>query len=187
MKPFTEHLRYDYPLTPDSLVLDVGAYDGKWTKEIATRYKCRVIAFEPVQEQFVNCVCENLGNEKVVVINSALHATGSFIPIGVSNNSSGMYSPSQTRTLVSVVRILPLMEIVGFVDLIKLNVEGMEYDLLEALIHSGKHRRIGNIQCQFHDNAPGAISRYDQICAALGESHEPEWDSGFIWQNWKLK
>ena len=45
---FKEKLRYKYPLTKDSVVLDVGGYKGTFAAEIVRRYGCHVYVFEPV-------------------------------------------------------------------------------------------------------------------------------------------
>jgi hypothetical protein len=44
-----EELRYAYPLTDDSLVIDLGGYKGQWASDIYARYNCRVFIFEPVK------------------------------------------------------------------------------------------------------------------------------------------
>src|SRR5712692_6686903 len=45
-----ERLRYDYPLSETSIVLDVGGYLGDRAARIASRYGCSVYVFEPSQE-----------------------------------------------------------------------------------------------------------------------------------------
>ena len=50
-------LRLNYPLFENSVVLDVGAYKGDWSWQIANKYNCHIYAFEPVPEfhsQIVN-------------------------------------------------------------------------------------------------------------------------------------
>lgn len=42
-----EHLRYEYDLKPDDVVIDLGAYRGEWANEIRARYGCQVLAVEP--------------------------------------------------------------------------------------------------------------------------------------------
>jgi hypothetical protein len=49
MKDFQESDRYDYPLTPDSFVIDAGGYEGNWAAEINHKYRAHVLVFEPVQ------------------------------------------------------------------------------------------------------------------------------------------
>lgn len=187
MKPFHEHLRFDYDLTPDSLVIDLGGYDGTWSRNIASLYQCRVICFEPVKEQFIQAQCNALGYPSICVINAAVSVGGSVTTIGISNNSSGVFSPSEERREVSVVKIIPLISVVGRVALMKLNIEGNEYDILEAILSAGKQSQIDNFQIQFHQNAPDWEARYKKIQEQLSKTHEQEWSSVFTWENWRLK
>lgn len=186
MKHFREELRYVYPITPQGLVVDVGAYHGQWCKEMARTYGCRVIAFEPVWRHFTETVCNTM-EEQVCVINAAVDAAGSETEIGVSNDSSGQFSPSAIRQKASVVRVVPLIRALGVVDVLKLNCEGGELAILDILINSGLIANIKNVQAQFHMSVPGAMESYNRITAGMERTHEAEWDSAPVWQNWKLR
>ena len=43
-------LRLNYPLSTDSLVLDLGGFQGQWTSDLFAKYRCKIIIFEPVAE-----------------------------------------------------------------------------------------------------------------------------------------
>ncbi len=38
----------DYPLTENSIVLELGGYEGLWTENIVRRYNCRVVALNHI-------------------------------------------------------------------------------------------------------------------------------------------
>src|SRR6266576_2472236 len=40
--------RTNYPLNSNSIVFDVGSFDGKWAYQIYDEYFCKIYAFEPV-------------------------------------------------------------------------------------------------------------------------------------------
>jgi hypothetical protein len=62
--------RYDYPLTKNSFVIDLGGYEGQWTSEIHSKYGCRVVVFEPVRK-FAQALSERFeANEDIEVSNS---------------------------------------------------------------------------------------------------------------------
>ena len=42
--------RFDYDLTPESVVLDVGGYEGQWASDLYARQRCQIRIFEPVRE-----------------------------------------------------------------------------------------------------------------------------------------
>jgi hypothetical protein len=69
-------------------------------------------------------------------------------------------------------------------DLVKLNIEGAEFGVLERMIATSMIARIKNIQCQWHDCAPDAQRRYDWLQAELAKTHELTFDAQWIWQSW---
>ncbi|HEY8723841.1 MAG TPA: FkbM family methyltransferase [Gaiellaceae bacterium] len=73
------------------------------------------------------------------------------------------------------------------VDLLKVNIEGGEYELLERMIQSGSVRAIKDIQVQFHDFVPNAALRMRRIQKALTETHELTYEFPFVWENWHRK
>ena len=52
--------------------MDVGAYNGVWTREMARKYGCTVLAFEPVQQLFLDAGITCMESERVIVINAGL-------------------------------------------------------------------------------------------------------------------
>lgn len=186
MKQFYEKLRYEYSLNSDSLVLDVGAYELEFSLEMAKRYDCRIIAFEPIDRYFRNCVCSAMAYPKICVINSALSDVGAEDIFGISNNSSGKYSQQTEEQRVSVVKILPLLNVLGTIDVFKCNSEGAEYDLLKIMLDAEKVGHIKNLQIQFHRIGDWE-AKYKAIDERLSVTHEPEWNSAPDWQNYKLR
>ena len=103
--------------------------------------------------------------------------------------------PVQLSKTVLPITILPAVRAADFIagqsisriDLMKINIEGGEYDLLEHLIDSGVIGAIADVQVQFHDFVPHAEKRMEEIQRRLSETHELTWQYKFIWENWKLK
>lgn len=73
------------------------------------------------------------------------------------------------------------------IDLIKINIEGAEYDLLDSIIEEGLQTRISNIQVQFHDVVSDAEKRMKGIQKMLEETHEVTWQYPFVWENWRIR
>ena len=72
------------------------------------------------------------------------------------------------------------------IDLMKINIEGGEYDLLDHLIESGFVKNIKNIQVQFHDFVPRAMERMKKIQRELQKTHHLTYQYLFVFENWKL-
>ena len=73
------------------------------------------------------------------------------------------------------------------IDLIKINIEGSEYDLLEFIIKNDLTGQIENIQVQFHNFVENAEARMKQIQNDLANTHTLTYQYNFVWENWKLK
>ena len=71
------------------------------------------------------------------------------------------------------------------VDLMKINIEGGEYDVLERMIETGLVQDVRNIQVQFHDFVPQAKSRMNEIQDKLKSTHFLTYQYEFVWENWE--
>jgi len=194
MKAFSEELRYEYNLTPDSVVIDAGGYEGNWFSRIWSKYQCNIHVFEPLYEHWLKCsmaafTVNPVAPEynKIKVYRSALGAASEVFEFGVSNDSSGFMSQAEKKEAVKVTSSCAVVGNLGSVDLLKLNVEGMEYQILNSLIECDRIKQVKNIQVQFHYNFREARQEHADLREKLLITHEPEWDSEPTWQNWKLK
>lgn len=194
MKAFNEHLRYEYDLNPDSVVIDAGGYEGNWFSQIWNKYQCNIHVFEPLYEHWLKCslAAFNINpkppeENKIKVRRSALGSRLGNAFFGVSNDSSGNYSKSEKVERVLVESACEVVGILDSVDLLKLNVEGMEMVILESLIDCGHIKAIKNIQVQFHYNFPTARAEHAALREKLLLTHDAEWDSEPTWQNFKLR
>ena len=185
-----EHLRYEYPLTKDSIVMDVGLFDGVFAKETVRRYGCHVHAFEPVTAFFEKTGMALANESGLRMFNYGLGASNRTAEISIDGDSSsivpGRGIKSEWVRIRSVIAVMDELQLVG-VDLLKLNVEGAEYEILDCLIDSGYISRFSNIQVQFHTFVPDAEARRNRIRERLAETHECMWEYFFVWESWKRK
>ena len=86
------------------------------------------------------------------------------------------------RSIDNVLADLDLEQI----DLIKINIEGGEYELLPAILKSGFIDRIKYIQVQFHNFITGADNKREQIRHELEKTHSEMWNYDFVWESWEL-
>jgi hypothetical protein len=71
---------------------------------------------------------------------------------------------------------------------LKINIEGAEYVLLQYIISKGLHKNIRNLQVQFHlIEGQNCEELYSLIASALSETHELTWRYPFVWENWRRK
>src|SRR5678809_191024 len=123
-----EHLRYEYDLKPTDYCIDIGSYRREWADEIVKRYGCKVECFDALD-------------------NRAAWVKDGVINIGGYFYYSSMYDEREQKE----VRCYDIASFLNKeVAVMKINIEGGEYELLEYIIEQGLHKMIKNIQVQFH-------------------------------------
>ena len=76
---------------------------------------------------------------------------------------------------------------IEFIDLMKINIEGGEYDVLNDLIQSNTIKKIKNIQVQFHKFVNKSKTKRKKIIKKLKLTHHRTYCYYFVWENWRLK
>jgi FkbM family methyltransferase len=183
-------MRLDYDLDESSLVFDLGGYEGQWASDIFSRYQCPIWIFEPVPEYAANIRSRFRLNDKVKVFEFGLSDADKSMPLAISADSSSVFKLDGARTidvqLVDVKRFISDHS-VDRIGLMKVNIEGGEYDLLDRLLSTGLTGRIRDIQVQFHDFVPSALERVRAIQRALERTHALTYCYPFVWENWTAK
>lgn len=182
-------LRVNYDLNKNSVVFDVGGYEGDWANDIFEKYACNIHIFEPVPVFAENIKKRFAGNNKIIVHQFGLSKENSEQKMSLDENSSSLYKQTGNEIEIKLVKAdeFFLKNNIGAVDLMKINIEGGEYDLLEGLIESGLVKKIKNIQVQFHDFVPNAKQRMKRIQKLLNDTHKITYQFKFVWENWQLK
>jgi len=181
-------LLHDAQLDAGSVVLDVGAYDGEWARRMLDRYPCRVEAFEPDPTSFPRLL-QRLGNEpRFRASQVALGREDTTATIALDLMGSSLYAPRGVfgSAPVEVRDVAAILDELGVdnVDLMKVNIEGGEYDLFERLIETGWVDKIDQILVQFHEWRPSAHARRRRIRRSLSRTHTEAWNYPFVWELW---
>lgn len=178
MKPFTEDMRYDYPLDKDSLVVDVGGYEGKFASTIYQKYKCRVWCFEPV---FYNQLIGKL-DPAIKVYPFGLSSEQREGCMFVKGDMTGSWAEGEAFPVL----LKDVNEILKeHVTVLKLNCEGGEFEILEAILDRGNPILFENIQVQFHTVVEDYENRWKRIRERLLKTHELTYDAPWCWENYR--
>jgi FkbM family methyltransferase len=184
-------LRLNYNLDKKSIVFDVGGYYGDFAQEIFRMYSAQIFIFEPVNDFYYHIVHRFKSDENIRVFNFGLGAESETSEISLLDDRSSFYADDGlSKSVVNIKSIVDFVtsEKIQYIDLIKLNIEGAEYALLESLITNGMITKFGNIQVQFHDFViENAKYRMDNIRKSLSLTHKQTWCYEFVWENWELK
>lgn len=185
-----ETLRLNYNLNDKSVVFDVGGYKGEFATDIFCKYNATIYTFEPIKSFFQIIQTKFSNNDKVKSYNYGLGGKDEEMQISMSDNSSSVFlktEDSETIQLKSIVNFIKENNIES-VDLIKINIEGGEYELLEALLENNLISVFKNIQVQFHDFLlEDGKERMHKIQENLSKTHFLTYQFEFVWENWQLK
>lgn len=189
-----EDLRYNYSLNQDSIVFDLGGYHGLFSKQIYNRYKCNIHTFEPIDYLYEICHQELKDLDKVKLYRKVLGDKNDTVNFYVAGDASSIYMAwGQVKNENSYAEMVPIDsymadENIHEVDLLKMNIEGAEYYLLEYMIYKGILTKFKNIQIQFHENSvDNWRERYNKITDALSLTHFLTYKFEFKFENWQIK
>jgi FkbM family methyltransferase len=188
-------LRVDYPLNENSVVFDMGGFEGNWAAEIYARYSCHILVFEPHLPFYENIKQRFSKNGKIKVYPFGLSSKTEKVCFYESADGSSTFQVTEEGVAEEKVTEIELVDVSDFIekqnvrniDLIKINIEGGEFELLERLIEKKQLSLFANLQIQFHDINAESESRMRSIQNELAKTHELTYQFEFIWENWKRK
>lgn len=165
-----EHKRYQYPhLKPSSIVLDVGAFEGEFSKRIEEKYGCVPMQFD--------CMTGN-----------AAWMHDGVLKIGGKGNTRSAFDADDSVEYPCVDFARVIREIVSPIALLKINIEGGEYGLISHLYMQDVLKQIEHIQVQFHvTDAFDYKLMYRILASQMSRTHQCDWRYEFCWESWSLK
>jgi FkbM family methyltransferase len=182
-------LRLDYSLNDESLVFDLGGYEGEWSADIFCKYGSNIYVFEPNKDFYNNIVQKFCKNDKIKLFNFGLAGNDRMEKLYLNENSSSLFSHGENFTEIQLKSVVEFMETekIENIDLIKINIEGGEFEFFEKILSSNLALKFDNIQVQFHDFVPDSDSRMKQIQNELSKTHFLTYQFEYVWENWKRK
>lgn len=182
-------VRLNYDLNESSIVFDLGLYMGDFTEKIVNKYDCFVYGYEPIQKYYDISLHKFENNPKIKIFNYGLGDRTETVKIIDSADSSSIYQEALDD--FEVVNIIDISDEISNlkiekIDLMKINIEGAEYTLLDRMIKSGIIEIVDNLQIQFHKEHENEITR-DYIQSHLKDTHNLTYNYTYVWENWKLK
>ena len=149
------HTFYGAAINPTSVVMDMGAYRGGFSRYMTARYGCLAYAIEASAELFSSMTETSsirkynyaiAGNDGFTnFYQSSLETAGNIM--GPKSNSNGYTVEVETRKLSTFVQEVGLKEI----DLLKIDIEGAE----QLLFDTAEDKDIAmakQITIEFHDS-----------------------------------
>lgn len=181
--------RLDYDLSPDSLVFDIGGFRGDFASAIHERYGCEIHVFEPISG-FYNSIKSRFEHKPLVHTHPfGVSELSQQVEIKVDHDTSSIYKSEGKREVIQLTEIGEIMDQLSVenINLVKINIEGGEYSLLEHCLKNQLVSKMENIQVQFHTFMDDATSKRKDLQRQLSDTHELTYNYAFIWENWKRK
>lgn len=191
LPPFTDQKRFEFPLTPESVIVEAGTHKGQWCALMAERYGCRIFTFEPILEFYGEAATRLAQFGGVVISQCGLASESRIETWHIKGDMTGQHvaeGKEEEVILIDFPAWLRAMEqaLPPVIDLLEINIEGGEYELLECLIALGLTTRFKNILVQFHGVGLTPVERRRGIQESLAKTHHLTFDAPFIWENWEL-
>ena len=183
-------LRLNYPdLTSESVVFDLGGYRGQFASDIHSRYRSEVFVFEPYGPFFQNLSQRFSGNPRIHVFPFALGSRDESQKLFFDDDATSLYRETGRSEVIQIKNFESFVRAhsIESIDLIKINIEGAEYDFLEGVISKGLQPMLRNIQVQFHKDVRNARQRMLAIREALLKTHRLTYSYEFVWDNYQLR
>jgi FkbM family methyltransferase len=183
---FNRHaLKYSMPLNEKGLVVDIGGYNGDWSlKLLNLNPGLNFKIYEPVRTYFEESQKRFQGYGNVEVFNQAISSDGRKIQIHIDGPRSKL-EINQSKEYSETLSILDLFRDLSEIELLKINIEGMEYECLEILIKNNELKKVNNLFVQFHNFNEESLSNYNFIVEEIKKDFALVFRYEWIWEHWK--
>lgn len=189
-----EHILSESELiNSQSIVFDVGGDTGVWAMEIYEKYKPKLFIFEPNMESITE-LKKNFSGTDSQIFNFGLGSKNTQVLLSANGMGSSIFevSPGYDEAKKFEIKIKDINDVfkelaLNEIDLIKINIEGGEYDLVPRIIETGIINKCRIIRIQFHDWIPDAFTMRKKIVKQLAKTHDVEWSYPMVWESWIRK
>lgn len=186
---------YDFPmLYPKATIFDLGGYKGEWAHKIWSKYRGRFFIYEPIfaYANYINALfgIDYMYHDDIditIVSAAASNKTGSAT-LDIKGAGSSLHT-GNTGLPINTIDISEsiVKNEIESIDLMKINIEGEEYNVIDSLVASGKIKDISQLLIQPHTFVEDPVSKYDFMHQQLSLTHERVWSYAFIWELWRKK
>lgn len=178
--------RLNYNLNENSIVFDVGGYEGWFTEQINNKYGSKIFCYEPLLDYSLLIKNKFISFNNIFIFPLAISDKNGKDIIYFSDNASSTHIKTNKSFEIDCITLDKAMldNNINHIDLIKINIEGDEYLLLEHMIKNNLIKKCDNIQVQFHKIVDNYEMRYNYIKYELEKTHHLTYYYPFVWENW---
>ena len=184
-------LRTTYPLNKDSLVVDIGGFTGDWAMRMYCLYSCFIDIYEPHPDLAGDAARNFRGNAKINTYAIGVGGENGILDL-YGNTMNASLIPNSIGTVIKVpVRKASELfkERYGDreIDLLKINIEGAEYDVVPDLINNWDFSKVYRFLVQFHNSVPGYQEKREACRKLMSKTHMMVWNYDYLFESWVRK
>ena len=182
-----EKLKYNIKLKNDGLVLDFGGYIGEFTAKLSRlNPKMSFIIFEPVPVFYQKCSRRFRKKQNISVLPYGVTSNGRSIDLTIDGPRTKAFESGKNPIFASK-SITDILNNLDQVELLKMNIEGLEYECLLSIIESGYIKKINYLLIQFHNFGVEDESNYVKTTRLISEDFINIFRYKWKWELWKIK
>ena len=184
-----EKLKYGMKFSSDGLILDIGSYLGEYSKKVLKKNPGMTFwLYEPIPEYYRTSLIKFKDRENVFVYQKAVSADGRDIRMQIDGLRSRQELDTKTDVLKFVsISIQEIFDSAAEIELLKMNIEGMEYECLNQLILSNSLTKARYLLIQFHNFESGAEKKRNLVRKAIEKDFTNVFSYEWMWELWIRK
>jgi FkbM family methyltransferase len=187
------HNRFLYSylgLNKESHVLIFGGYKGGNTQIINSQYGCKITVFEPVGSFFDELETQFSNAKNITCENYAITLDGRDLLLEIDKDSTHYAEEaSSPSSIIERVKSLSIKHVLGRIfepiDLMIINVEGMEYEIVEGMIQYGDNLPK-SILLQTHKVNSKNNLDLKRLREKLSSRYTNIYTIHHVWERWEL-
>lgn len=171
-----ETLALDWSINEDSLVMEIGGYEGRWAAQMVEKFNPYMHIFEPqvwlsdrLEQRFSS-------NRKVQVHPFGLWTHDTTLRLWEHGTDGASVIRNDGRTS-EVCEFRDAIRYMDNIDVCLMNIERAEFVLIPYLLGLGLMNNFRFFWCQFHPGS-GVLDniKTERIFDGMGRTHEILWD-----------
>ena len=184
-----EKLKFGMNFNSNGLILDIGSYLGAYTNKLIDKNPGMTFwLYEPIPEYYRACLIRFKERENVSVYQKAVSADGRDIRMQIDRLRSRQELNTNDKVLTfASINIQEIFDSVNEIELLKMNIEGMEYECLNQLILSNTLIKANYLLIQFHNFESEADKKRNLIIKAIENDFTNVFTFEWMWELWIRK
>ena len=168
-------------LNDSSLTIDAGGFDGEFTDEILKKECRNIYIYEPDPDFYKNLIRKYQLDNRVKILNLALFDKDKKMNLSENSNASSIMESTDNGRIINAVDVYNEFKKYQKIDLLKLNIEGAEYDVLLRLIEKNELNKVKYLLVQFHKEHDLAEVKYNNILPKITKEFDIIFNYKYVW------